>query len=51
MASPRGDGRGVYTCGSRSCFDRAAERRAFARVLRRPVTVNPSLATDLYTDR
>ena len=43
-------GRSVYTCRSRACFDRAAERRAFARVLRRPVTVDASLASHLYTE-
>ena len=41
-------GRGVYTCRRLACFERAAEKRAFARVLRRPVRVEPSLSS-LYT--
>jgi predicted RNA-binding protein YlxR (DUF448 family) len=41
-------GRGVYTCRRLACFERAAGRRAFARVLRRPVRVEPSLSA-LYT--
>jgi predicted RNA-binding protein YlxR (DUF448 family) len=32
-------GRGAYTCRSEACFERARARRAFARVLRRAVTV------------
>jgi predicted RNA-binding protein YlxR (DUF448 family) len=43
-------GRGVYTCRRLACFERAAARRAFNRVLRQTVTVNPALAR-LYTDR
>ncbi len=43
-------GRGVYTCGRLACFERAAARRAFNRVLRQTVTVDPALAR-LYTDR
>lgn len=49
VALPHGEGRGVYTCRDRACFQQAADRRAFARVLRRPVTVAPSLAVDHYT--
>ena len=41
-------GRGVYTCRRLACFERAVEKRAFARVLRRPVHVQPSLSA-LYT--
>jgi len=41
-------GRGVYTCRRLACFERAAASRAFARVLRRPVRVEPSLSS-LYT--
>ena len=41
-------GRGVYTCRRLACFERAADKRAFARVLRRPVRVEPSLSS-LYT--
>ncbi len=43
-------GRGAYTCPRLACFERAVARRAFARVLRRPVRVEPSLAA-LYTER
>ena len=42
-------GRGVYTCRRLSCFERALSRRAFNRVLRQTVTVDPALAR-LYTD-
>jgi uncharacterized protein len=45
----REPGRGVYTCRRLSCFERAAAKRAFARVLRRPVRVEPSLVS-LYTE-
>lgn len=41
-------GRSVYTCRRLSCFERARERRAFARTLRRTVTVDPALSR-LYT--
>ena len=44
-----GPGRGVYTCRRLSCFERAADRRAFARTLRRTVRVEPGL-TALYTE-
>jgi predicted RNA-binding protein YlxR (DUF448 family) len=46
----RGPGRGVYTCLRLACFERAAARRAFARTLRKTVTVDPALSR-LYTDR
>ena len=46
--SPRGPGRGVYTCRRLPCFERAVERRSFARTLRRQVRVDPEL-TRLYT--
>ena len=42
-------GRGVYTCRRLACFERASASRAFGRVLRRVVRVEPSLAA-LYTD-
>lgn len=42
-------GRGAYTCRRLACFERAADRRAFSRVLRQTVTVDPRLAR-LYTD-
>ena len=38
------EGRGVYTCKRLSCFERASERRAFNRTLRRTVQVDPGLA-------
>jgi hypothetical protein len=43
-------GRGVYTCRRLACFERAASRNAFSRVLRRTVAVEPGLA-GLYTGR
>jgi uncharacterized protein len=42
-------GRGVYTCRRLACFERALAHRAFNRVLRQTVTVDPALAR-LYTD-
>jgi uncharacterized protein len=42
-------GRGVYTCRRLACFERAAARRAFNRVLRQTVAVEPGLAR-LYTE-
>jgi len=41
-------GRGVYTCRRLACFERAASRNAFSRVLRRTVVVEPGLES-LYT--
>jgi predicted RNA-binding protein YlxR (DUF448 family) len=46
---PRQPGRGVYTCRRLACFERAAARGAFNRVLRQTVRVDPALAR-LYTD-
>jgi predicted RNA-binding protein YlxR (DUF448 family) len=37
-------GRGVYTCARLACFERAASRRAFNRVLRQKVSVDPALS-------
>jgi predicted RNA-binding protein YlxR (DUF448 family) len=37
-------GRGVYTCRRLACFERAVDRRAFNRVLRQTVVVDPALA-------
>jgi predicted RNA-binding protein YlxR (DUF448 family) len=48
VAPGRGPGRGAYTCRRLACFEKAVARRAFARTLRRPVTVDPDL-TRLYT--
>jgi predicted RNA-binding protein YlxR (DUF448 family) len=42
-------GRGVYTCRRLVCFERAQERRAFSRVLRTTVVIDPALAR-IYTD-
>ena len=41
-------GRGVYTCRSRACFERAVAGRGFARSLHTAVRVDPSLAR-IYT--
>jgi predicted RNA-binding protein YlxR (DUF448 family) len=41
-------GRGAYTCRSLACFERAATRGMFARVLRQQVRVGPELRR-LYT--
>jgi uncharacterized protein len=41
-------GRGAYTCRRLACFERALATRAFNRVLRRAVSVDPGLAR-LYT--
>ena len=46
--SQKGRGRGVYTCRRLACFERARERRAFARTLRQTVTVDRELGR-LYT--
>jgi uncharacterized protein len=46
--SPRGPGRGAYTCPRLACFERALERRSFNRTLRQTVRVDPEL-TRLYT--
>ncbi|HSC49157.1 MAG TPA: YlxR family protein [Gaiellaceae bacterium] len=46
--SQKAPGRGVYTCRRLACFERARERRAFARTLRQNVQVDPELAR-LYT--
>jgi predicted RNA-binding protein YlxR (DUF448 family) len=48
VTGEREPGRGVYTCKRLSCFERAAERRAFNRTLRRTVRLDPSLPS-LYT--
>jgi uncharacterized protein len=37
-------GRGAYTCRRLACFERAVARRAFNRVLRRNVSVDPVLS-------
>jgi predicted RNA-binding protein YlxR (DUF448 family) len=40
---PRRPGRGAYTCPREVCFERAVGRRAFARTLRRTITVPSGL--------
>jgi predicted RNA-binding protein YlxR (DUF448 family) len=50
VTGPGGPGRGVYTCRRLSCFERARARRAFSRVLRQTVRVEPELER-LYTGR
>jgi predicted RNA-binding protein YlxR (DUF448 family) len=42
--SPKGPGRGVYTCPRLACFERANARRAFNRTLKTTVRVDPGLA-------
>jgi uncharacterized protein len=37
-------GRGAYTCRRLACFERAVSRRAFNRVLRQNVSVDPGLS-------
>ncbi len=37
-------GRGVYTCRRLACFERALSGRAFNRVLRQNVSVDPALS-------
>ena len=37
-------GRGAYTCRRLACFERALTRRAFNRVLRQKVSVDPALS-------
>jgi predicted RNA-binding protein YlxR (DUF448 family) len=41
-------GRGAYTCRRLQCFERALANRGFARTLKTPVRVDPTLAR-LYT--
>ena len=41
-------GRGAYTCRKLACFERAAERGMFSRVLRQQVRIGPELQR-LYT--
>jgi predicted RNA-binding protein YlxR (DUF448 family) len=48
LAAGAGDGRGAYTCRRLQCFERAATRRAFNRILRRTLRVDPDLSR-LYT--
>lgn len=49
LVETRSGGRGAYTCPRLSCFERAASRRAFNRILKQSVRIDPALAR-LYTD-
>jgi len=49
IQAPKGRGRGAYTCRRLACFERAATRRAFSRILRQRVRVDPELRR-FYTD-
>jgi predicted RNA-binding protein YlxR (DUF448 family) len=42
----RASGRGAYTCARPACFERAAANRAFARTLRRNVTIPQGASTE-----
>jgi uncharacterized protein len=42
-AGAKAPGRGVYTCRRLECFERAASNRGFARTLRTPVKIEPSI--------
>jgi len=44
----RGLGRGTYTCPRLQCFERAVAGRAFNRILRSNLRIDPALAR-LYT--
>ena len=44
----REPGRGAYTCRRLACFERASAGRAFNRVLRQTIAIDPALAR-LYT--
>ena len=43
-------GRGAYTCLGLACFEQALNGRAFARTLRRAVSVEPGIER-LYNER
>lgn len=49
VAGRKEPGRGAYTCRSLACFEDAAERGKFARLLRKQVEIGPELRR-LYTD-
>lgn len=40
----REPGRGAYTCARLACFERARSNRAFNRILRQTVRIDPALA-------
>jgi predicted RNA-binding protein YlxR (DUF448 family) len=43
-------GRGAYTCRRPSCFEKAMARRAFARTLRKTVTIPSGLKASIPKD-
>jgi predicted RNA-binding protein YlxR (DUF448 family) len=49
VAGRTAPGRGAYTCRAVACFERAAERRQFSRVLKLSVQIDPELRR-LYTE-
>jgi uncharacterized protein len=49
-AARRLPGRGAYTCPRPSCFEKAAAHRAFARTLRRTVTIPSGLKASIQED-
>ncbi len=49
IQASKGAGRGAYTCLRLACFERAATRHAFSRILRQRVRVDPELRR-FYTD-
>jgi predicted RNA-binding protein YlxR (DUF448 family) len=42
-ARPGAPGRGAYLCPEETCLEAAERRRAFARALRSPVTIDPTV--------
>jgi predicted RNA-binding protein YlxR (DUF448 family) len=46
VASRTSPGRGAWTCRGGGCFERAVQRRAFARALRSNIRVEPTLYTE-----
>jgi predicted RNA-binding protein YlxR (DUF448 family) len=48
LVAGAGPGRGAYTCRRRQCFERAASRSAFNRILRRTVRVDPGIHLSLH---
>jgi predicted RNA-binding protein YlxR (DUF448 family) len=48
LVAGRGLGRGSYTCPRQQCFERAVAGRAFNRILRSNLRIDPAL-TRLYT--
>jgi uncharacterized protein len=49
-AGRRLSGRGAYTCPRPSCFEKAAAHRAFARTLRKTVTIPSGLKASIQED-